>query len=136
MPNSYPLPKESSTLNFKKSSFIMTPQTTSSTNKYNAPLKISTLIAMETTLDTLNYFSLPDEPTLRIRWNSTKNLIRNNISPNESNNKIKLIVYHPKFNTSNPIYYNLSPLTSYLSKTNKLYQLVLYNVRHGFSVRS
>ena len=47
-----------------------------------------------------------------------KNLIRNNVSPTDSNSKIKLIMYNPKFNTINLIICNnFSPSTNYLSKT-------------------
>ena len=35
-----------------------------------------------------------------------KNLIHNNISPIDSNNKTKLIIYYPKFNITNLISLN------------------------------
>ena len=52
-----------------------------------------------------------------------KNLICNDVSLTDSNNKIKLIIYSPKFNTTNfVISNNFSPSTSHLSTTNAEYK--------------
>ena len=45
-----------------------------------------------------------------------KNLTRKNVSLNDSNNKIKLLIYYPKFNTTNLVSYNnVSSSTSHLT---------------------
>ena len=47
-----------------------------------------------------------------------KNLIRNNVSPTDLNNKIKRIIFYPKFNTTNLVFSNnFSSSTSHLSTT-------------------
>ena len=57
-----------------------------------------------------------------------KDLIYHNIS--DSNNKIKLIIYSPKFNTTNlTIYNNFSSLTSHLSMFNVVYEFKCFSYK-------
>ena len=81
------------------------------------------IILHQTTLNMLTIFCNQMHKHYKHNEISVKNLIYNNISSTDSHNKIKLIIYYPKFNTTSLIISNnFSHSTSHLNTTSVVYK--------------